>query len=65
MESSFYVMNDVIDNKSGRLNLETYSAIQTIKYRLSADGKTAIQFFQKKDYAWNCGQNALHKYEQY
>lgn len=50
VESSFNVMNDVIDNKSGRLNLETYSAIQTIKYRLSADGKTAIQFFQKKDY---------------
>lgn len=50
VESSFNIMNDVIDNKSGRLNLETYSVIQTIKYRLSADEKTAIQFFQKKDY---------------
>lgn len=66
VESSFNVMNDVIDNKSGRLNLETYSAIQTIKYRLSADGKIAIQFFHQKDYMHETvDKNALQKYEQF
>lgn len=48
MESSFNVMNDVIDNKSGILNLETYGVIQTIKYRLME--KQPFSFFQKKDY---------------
>ena len=50
VESSFNVMNDVVDNKSGRLNIQTYSAIQTIKYQLKAEEKTAIQYFHKKDY---------------
>lgn len=45
-------MNDVIDNKFGRLNLEIYSVIQIIKYRFSVDGKIVIQFFQKKDYMY-------------
>lgn len=45
-------MNDVIDNKFGRLNMEIYSVIQIIKYRFSVDGKIVIQFFQKKDYMY-------------
>ena len=36
VESSFNVMDDIIDKKSGRVNLETYSAIQGIKYGLKA-----------------------------
>lgn len=31
VESSFNVMGDIIDKKSGRINLETYSTIQDIK----------------------------------
>lgn len=45
-------MNDVIDNKFGRLNLEIYSVIQIIKYRFSVDGKIVIQFFYQKDYMY-------------
>ena len=36
VESSFNVMGDIIDKKLGRINLETYSAIQDIKYGLKA-----------------------------
>ena len=32
VESSFSTMGDIIDKKSGRMNIETYAAIQTIKY---------------------------------
>ena len=34
VESSFSTMGDIIDKKSGRMNIETYAAIQTIKYAL-------------------------------
>lgn len=36
IESSFNVMGSIIDKKAGRINLETYSAIQGIKYVLKA-----------------------------
>ena len=36
VESSFNVMGDVLDKKSGRMNMSTYSAIQTVKYGLKA-----------------------------
>ena len=32
VESSFSVMGDVMDKKSGRMNVSAYSAIQTVKY---------------------------------
>ena len=35
VESSFSTMGDIIDKKSGRMNIETYAAIQTIKYALA------------------------------
>ncbi|XP_064597320.1 uncharacterized protein LOC135463806 isoform X2 [Liolophura sinensis] len=50
VESSFNVMNDVIDAKSGRLNIETYQAIQNIKYGLKASGKSAVEYFKKRDH---------------
>ena len=34
VESSFSTMGDIIDKKPGRMNIETYAAIQTIKYAL-------------------------------
>ena len=34
VESSFSTMGDIIDKKSARMNIETYAAIQTIKYAL-------------------------------
>ena len=47
-------MSDVIDKKSARINVSTYSAIQTVKYGLSARTSSsakskAIQVFQRKD----------------
>ena len=37
VESSFNVMGDVMDKKSGRMNVSTYSAIQTVKCSLAAN----------------------------
>ena len=52
VESSFSVMGDVMDKKFGRMNVSTYSAIQTVKYSLKA--KTfhtfrpkSVQVFQR------------------
>ena len=42
VESSFSVMGDVMDKKSGRMNVSTCSAIQTVKYNLNA--KTSHTF---------------------
>ncbi|GBM80335.1 hypothetical protein AVEN_132898-1 [Araneus ventricosus] len=45
VESSFSMMGDVLDKESGNLKIETFSAIQTVKYRLSSQNKSAIDFF--------------------
>ena len=45
VESSFSVMGDVMDKKSGRMNEPTYSAIRTVKYSLNA--KTSHAFRPK------------------
>ena len=45
MESSFSVMGDVLYKKSGRMNVATYSAIQTVNYSLNA--KTSHAFRPK------------------
>ena len=50
VEGNFNTMGDVIDPKSCRMNVETYSAIQTIKYGLRAGQKTAIEKFTWTDY---------------
>ena len=54
VESSISVMVDVMDKKSGRINVSTHSVIQTIKY--SWNSKTShtfrpksAQLFQKSD----------------
>jgi len=49
VESSFNTMNDVIDERSGRTEIETYSAIQSVKYAMRAKGKTASQLFYRKN----------------
>ena len=50
VEASFSAMTDIIDAKSNRLSAETFSAIQTVRYGISASGKSAVEFFQKKDF---------------
>ena len=54
VESSFSVMGDVMDKKSGRMNVSTYSAIQTVKYSLKAKTSQAfrpksVQVFPRLD----------------
>ena len=55
VEGSFSVMGDIMDKKSGRMNVETYSAIQTVKYSLTAKASKSskkqktIQFFHRED----------------
>ena len=45
VESSSIVLGDVMDKKSGRINMSTHSAIQTVKYSLNA--KTSHTFRPK------------------
>ena len=55
VEGSFSVMGDIMDKKSGRMNVEIYSAIQTVKYSLTAKASKSskkqktIQFFHCED----------------
>ena len=54
VESSFSVMGDIMDKKSGRMNVSTYSAIETVKYSLNAKTShtfrpKSFQIFQRSD----------------
>ena len=54
VESSFSVMGDVMDKKSGRMNVSTYSAIQMVKCSLNTKTSHAfrpksVQVFQRSD----------------
>lgn len=49
VESSFSQMGDVLDRKSNRMHVSTFSAIQSVKYGLKANNMTAIQSFSRKD----------------
>lgn len=42
VESAFSLMNEVIDSKSGNMNVETCNAIQTVKYNLMAREKSVV-----------------------
>lgn len=48
VESAFSLMNEVIDSKSGNMNVETCNAIQTVKYNLMARGKSAVEMFKRE-----------------
>ena len=54
VESSFSVMGDVMDKKSGRMNVSIYSAIQMVKCSLNTKTSHAfrpksVQVFQRSD----------------
>ena len=52
VESSFSMMNDIINKKSGRMLAETtYSAIIGTKYNLLASGKTSFELFHRKTFS--------------
>ena len=45
VESSFNTMGDILDSKSGRMNIATFDSIQTVTYSLGAKGKPATSAF--------------------
>ena len=49
VESSFSAMGDIITNKSTKMSMATYNAIQTTKYALRSRSHTAIQMFKRDD----------------
>ncbi|XP_034058946.1 uncharacterized protein LOC117537731 isoform X2 [Gymnodraco acuticeps] len=49
VESSFSLMNEIIDQRSGNMNVPKCNAIQTVKYTLQSRGKTAVQLFRMED----------------
>ena len=48
VESSFNLMCDIIDICSTRMNIATFSAIQTIQYGLISRKMTAMEYFRKE-----------------
>ena len=44
MECSFSMMNDIIDSRSGHMEIETYSTILTRKYSRKCSKSTALKF---------------------
>ena len=65
VDGSFNTMGDVIDPKSCRMNVEVYSAIQTVKYGWRAVQKTAIEKFTETDYLHEKVDTTLHKSEKF
>ena len=49
VECSFSIMNDIIDSRSGRMEIDTYSAIVTTKYNIKSTGKSAAIKYNRKD----------------
>ena len=54
VESSFSMMGNILDKQSGRMNVDTYSAIQTVKYNVldnpaSKNGVKSISSFKRGD----------------
>ena len=47
VEGSFSMVNDIIDSRSGHMEIETYSAIMTAKYGLKSSKSAALKFNRK------------------
>jgi hypothetical protein len=47
VEGTFNIMGDVIDDRSGRMKMETFDAIQTTRYALMASGQTSSTLFHR------------------
>ena len=61
---SFSLMNDVIDQRSGNMNVSTCNAIQTVKYTLQSREKTAVQLFRRGGCkVWGGGPNTMQEHQ--
>ena len=49
VEGSFNIMGDILHAKSSRMNIETYSSMQTVKYALRNREGSAMQQFGRTD----------------
>ena len=49
VESAFNLMGDVVDIRSTRMNTETLSAVQIVKYVFKARKTTALEYFKRND----------------
>ena len=49
VQSLFSIMNSIVDSHSDRTEIDTYSAIVTVKYQLNSAGVTASGKFHRKD----------------
>ncbi|KAJ8039827.1 hypothetical protein HOLleu_13950 [Holothuria leucospilota] len=54
IEQSFSIMNHVVTKKTNRLDVETFSANQTVKYDLMNSGESAIQRYHRANLKWLC-----------
>ena len=48
VECSFSVVNDIIDSRSGRMEIDTYSAMVTTKYNIKSTSKSAAIKYNRK-----------------
>ena len=70
VESSFSVMGTVLDKTKGQMYVSTFSSVQTIKYHLKSEKKTACSYFKRKDHLHDpvnlrlC-KNMKHAYKEY
>lgn len=49
IEQSFTIMNSVINKTTNRLNIDTFNAIQTVKFDLLATNESSIQRYHRED----------------
>jgi hypothetical protein len=49
VEQSFSVMNNVISGTTNRMDISTYSAMQSVKYNLSAKHTTSLKSYHRDD----------------
>lgn len=59
VESSFSLMGEILDPKSSRMKIDTYSAIQTVKYNMKAKETTAQTMFGRSDVLYDHVNEAL------
>ncbi|GBN53385.1 hypothetical protein AVEN_22391-1 [Araneus ventricosus] len=50
VESSFSIANLVVTSETNRLSIESFDAIQTVKYEFMSEKKSAVQLYKKKEY---------------
>ncbi|XP_051814936.1 uncharacterized protein LOC127537124 [Acanthochromis polyacanthus] len=49
VESSFNIMEDIVNVRSTRIGTDLYNAYQTVKYHLRAHKKSAVEYFKRSD----------------